>query len=142
MAEYQDFHTPTPTKWERRGVLAAIFLMLVVSWGGLFMCTTAKAQSSEPQKEEEPKVEEVLEESTCNRTLEKWNGSQLVSLQIDPESLAAQAAYFKKLEGNKAILFVLIRPSCEAPWKAVKAIPLEMKPPKPKCVDTETSKCL
>lgn len=111
-----------------------LFLLLViVVWIG-FVCTCEAA--------EEPKVDEVVETSPCNHSLEMWNGAQLVSLQIDPDSLAARAVFFKKLEDNKAMLFILLRAGCQEPWRAVKAIPLELKPQPKACVPDAHTQCL
>jgi hypothetical protein len=124
-----NFETPTSKRpW-------IFLLVLLASWIGC-ICT-AKAQTSEA-----PKVDVVDEESTCNAPLQMWNGTQLVTLQIDPDTLAASATYFKRLEDNKAMLFILIRKDCESPWKAVRAIPLTMKPARPKCENTDSSACL
>lgn len=125
---YQRYETPVIRPW-------VLLVLMAIAWVGC-ICT-AEAQTSEP-----PKVDVVDDESPCNAALQVLAGLQLVTLQIDPDTLAAQATYFKRLEDNKAMLFIFIRPSCEAPWKAVKAIPLTMSPPKPKCEETDTTKCL
>lgn len=122
-----EFKTPEDSGWKIWLIIGA----LVIAYIGFI----ATAEAAEEQKEE------VVEESSpCNRPLQIFKGLQLVSLQIEPESLQAVAIYYRKLEDGKILLFRLIRPSCEAGWQQAGVKVLEA--PQKRCEDTDTQKCL
>lgn len=110
-----------------------ILLAMLIAWIGC-ICTAEAA--------EEPKVDVVEEESKCNPPLQRWNGADLVELRVSLETFAAQGLYIKVIDKERALGIVLIRRGCDTPWAAVKAFPLRIAQPKPKCEDSDNSKCL
>lgn len=129
MSQPLKFETPDRPVWP-------LVLALLVAWLG-FICT-AEAQTSEPPSEPAGETKEVVESSPCNKILQVYMGLQLISVQIDPESLQSVAIYYRKLPDGRILLFRLIRPSCEEPWRQAGVKVLAA----PVCVETDTTKCL
>lgn len=85
-------------------------------------------------------TEEVIETSKCQAPLQEFKGMVLVSFVADPDTLAAQSIYYKKLADGKIILFRLLRDDCTSPWHDGGIKVLEA--PKAACVPTETISCI
>lgn len=90
-----------------------------------------------PQQKESDKVSDT---SQCNGLVQEYKGLQLVSAQIDPDTLQAVLVYYKKLADGKILLFRIIRQGCKEPWVEAGVKVIEMK--KPACVPSDSTQCL